>query len=79
MSTLFRYYKKHIGLILLAFILLFIQAQCDLALPDYMSRIVSNGIAVSDTGYIIKNGGIMLLISLLRVAAAVAVGFVSAR
>ena len=79
MSTLFRYYKNHIGLILLAFAFLFIQAQCDLALPDYMSRIVSNGIAISDIGYIMKNGAIMLLISLLGVAAAVSVGFVSSR
>ena len=79
MSTLFRYYNKHIGLILLAFAFLFIQAQCDLALPDYMSRIVSNGIAISDIGYIMKNGAIMLLISLLGVAAAVSVGFVSSR
>jgi ATP-binding cassette subfamily B protein len=31
-------------MILLAIILLFVQANCDLALPDYMSRIVNNGI-----------------------------------
>lgn len=79
MSILFKYYKRHIGWILAAFVLLFIQAQCDLALPDYMSRIVSNGIAVSDTDYILKNGLIMLLISLTGVAAAVSVGFVAAR
>lgn len=31
-------------MILLAIVLLFIQANCDLALPDYMSKIVDNGI-----------------------------------
>jgi ATP-binding cassette subfamily B protein len=31
-------------MILLAIVLLFIQANCDLALPDYMSKIVNNGI-----------------------------------
>ncbi len=79
MSILLKYYKRHIGLILAAFALLFVQAQCDLALPDYMSRIVSEGIAVSDTGYILKYGLIMLLISLLGVAAAIGVGFVASR
>lgn len=79
MSTLFKYYKGHIGLILAAFALLFVQAQCDLALPDYMSRIVSEGIAVSDTGYILRNGAIMLLISLLGAAAAILVGLVAAK
>jgi ATP-binding cassette subfamily B protein len=31
-------------MILMAIVLLFIQANCDLALPDYMSKIVNNGI-----------------------------------
>jgi len=39
-----RYLKPFIPLILLAIALLFVQANCDLALPDYMSRIVNNGI-----------------------------------
>lgn len=79
MSILIKYYKRRIGLILAAFVLLFVQAQCDLALPDYMSKIVSEGIAVSDNGYILKYGLIMLLVSLLGVAAAVGVGYVAAR
>jgi ATP-binding cassette subfamily B protein len=36
--------KPYIFLILLAIGLLFIQANCDLALPDYMSKIVNTGI-----------------------------------
>ncbi len=79
MSILFRYYKRHIGLILASFLFLFIQAQCELALPDYMSKIVSNGIAMSDTGYILQYGLIMLGISLLGVAAAVGLGYVAAK
>ncbi len=31
-------------MVLIAIVLLFIQANCDLALPDYMSKIVNNGI-----------------------------------
>lgn len=38
------YYKPFIGLIIIAITLLFIQAMCDLKLPDYMSEIVNTGI-----------------------------------
>ena len=44
MIRLAKYLKPFTLLILLAIVLLFIQANCDLALPDYMSRIVNNGI-----------------------------------
>ena len=39
-----KFYKPFIGLIILAISLLFIQAMCDLKLPDYMSEIVNIGI-----------------------------------
>jgi len=44
MIRLVKYLKPYIPLILLAIALLFIQANADLALPDYLSRIVNNGI-----------------------------------
>ena len=44
MIKLFRYLKPYIGPILLTIVLLFIQVNTDLALPDYMSRIVNVGI-----------------------------------
>jgi ATP-binding cassette subfamily B multidrug efflux pump len=44
MLRLTRYLKPYTILILLAVALLFIQANADLALPDYMSKIVNNGI-----------------------------------
>ena len=44
MTRLFRYLKPFVPLILLAIILLFVQAMADLSLPDYMSKIVNNGI-----------------------------------
>jgi ATP-binding cassette subfamily B multidrug efflux pump len=44
MLKLTKYLKPFIGMIIAAVILLFIQAMCDLALPDYMSNIVNNGI-----------------------------------
>lgn len=44
MTRLVKYLKPFILMILLAVVLLFIQAMADLSLPDYMSKIVNNGI-----------------------------------
>lgn len=44
MIRLARYIKPFIILILIAIVLLFVQAMADLSLPDYMSNIVNNGI-----------------------------------
>ncbi|MDF1499620.1 MAG: ABC transporter ATP-binding protein [Anaerolineales bacterium] len=42
-----KFLKPYLPMILLAIVLLFIQANADLALPDYLSRIVNNGIQQS--------------------------------
>jgi ATP-binding cassette subfamily B protein len=44
MRRLIRYLRPYLGLILAAIALLYGQANCDLALPDYMSKIVNVGI-----------------------------------
>src|SRR5512143_313032 len=44
MARLLKYLKPYTLLIVIAIALLFIQANADLALPDYMSRIVNVGI-----------------------------------
>ena len=44
MFKLAKYLKPFIGMIIIAIILLFVQAMSDLALPDYMSNIVNKGI-----------------------------------
>jgi ATP-binding cassette subfamily B protein len=44
MLRLFKFLKPYVWLILIAVGLLFVQANADLALPDYMSKIVNNGI-----------------------------------
>jgi ATP-binding cassette subfamily B multidrug efflux pump len=44
MLRLFKYLKPYGWLILIAIALLFVQANADLALPDYLSKIVNNGI-----------------------------------
>ena len=47
MNKLIRFLKPFTLLILLAVLLLYTQAMAELALPDYMSRIVNNGIQQS--------------------------------
>ena len=47
MTKIRSFYKPVIGLIILAMLLLFTQAMCDLKLPDYMSDIVNIGIQSS--------------------------------
>ena len=44
MLRILKYLKPYVWLILIAVALLFVQANADLALPDYMSKIVDNGI-----------------------------------
>ncbi len=44
MRRLIKFLKPYTLLIILALVLLFIQANADLALPDYLSDIVNNGI-----------------------------------
>ncbi len=84
MLKILKYYKPYLGSILLVFVLLFIQANAELALPDYMSKIVDVGImrggeGQGQTAYILKMGGIMLALTLLAVLATVAVGYFGSR
>jgi len=44
MLRLIKYLKPYALLITLSITLLFIQANADLALPDYLSKIINNGI-----------------------------------
>nr|WP_302600182.1 ABC transporter ATP-binding protein [uncultured Cellulosilyticum sp.] len=79
MIKLIKYLKPYIGHIFAIIVLLFSQAMCELALPDYMSKIVNQGISVGDTTYIIKTGGMMLLISLGSAVCAIVVGLFASR
>jgi ATP-binding cassette subfamily B protein len=73
------YFKPYITLVLIAIALLFGQAICDLALPDFMSDMITDGITVGNTNVIIKTGIQMLSVSLLSAAFSVTVGFLAAK
>lgn len=79
MTRLLRYAEPYFWLILAAVMLLFGQAMCDLALPDYMSDIVNEGIATGDTGTIIGIWFRMILISLTGGMLSIAVGYLASR
>ncbi|NLG92304.1 MAG: ABC transporter ATP-binding protein, partial [Clostridiales bacterium] len=53
MTRLMKYCTPYITHFLTAIALLFGQAYCDLALPDYMSDIINDGIASGNTGEIL--------------------------
>lgn len=67
------------GYLVLAVGLLYVQSLCDLALPDYMSKIVNTGVMQGNSAYIIKTGGTMLLVTLLGSAASVMMGYFAAK
>ena len=79
MLKLLKIYKPYLPGIAAIFFLLLIQAMTDLALPDYMSNIVNFGITQGDTGYILAEGGKMLLIALVGMGCTIAVGYLSAK
>jgi ATP-binding cassette, subfamily B, multidrug efflux pump len=79
MKKVFSYLKFYWWQIPLIFGLVFSQTLLELELPDYMSRIINEGILTKDVGLIIEIGTQMLLIALAVTALAIVVSFISAR
>lgn len=79
MMKLLKYLKPYIWLIIPLVILTYLQVLANLELPDYMAKIINNGIIQEDMNAIYQNGGIMLLITLGGGIAAVGVGYLAAR
>ena len=75
-----KFLKPYYIPVVIIFILIYIQVvYSDLALPDYMSKIINNGIINGSTNYILKTGGKMILVSFLGIVTAVTTGFLAAR
>ncbi len=72
------YYKKFIPLMLLVLALLAVKAYCDLELPEYMARILSEGVAVLNLKRIWYLGLIMIIYSLIITVANVIVHYLVA-
>jgi ATP-binding cassette, subfamily B, multidrug efflux pump len=79
MKKVFSYLKFYWWQIPLIFVLVFSQTLLELELPDYMSRIINEGILSKDIPLIMQIGTQMLLIALAVTVLAISVSFISAR
>jgi ATP-binding cassette subfamily B multidrug efflux pump len=79
MIRLFRFLKPYRLFIAVVLLLVFLQSLANLYLPTLMANIVDTGIVNGDTSYILRTGGVMLLITLGGTLAAIASSFFAAR
>jgi len=79
MIKLFRFLKVFRMIIAFVFVLVFLQSLANLYLPTLMADIVDNGIVKDDTAYILRVGGVMLLVTIGGTICAIIASFYSAR
>ena len=79
MVKLMKLLKSYKTPIIIVFILVFLQSLSELYLPTLMSDIIDIGVVKGDTDYIIKVGGIMILIALAGTVAIVIANFLSSK
>jgi ATP-binding cassette subfamily B protein len=79
MLKLFRYLKPYILLLIVLAGFTYLQVRANLALPDYMAKIVNDGIIAKNNDAIYSNGLMMILITLGGGLCAVAVGYLAAK
>jgi len=79
MIKLYKFLKPFKYLIVIILGLVFLQTLSDLYLPTLMSDIINKGLMEGDTNYIIRIGGIMLLITFGGVICAIIGTFLSSR
>lgn len=79
MIKLLRFMKPYRWSLVLVLVLAFGQSMANLYLPNLMANIVDTGIAQKDIGYIWREGGLMLLVTLGGTIAAIIGSFYSAK
>ncbi|HEU5439560.1 MAG TPA: ABC transporter ATP-binding protein [Ktedonobacterales bacterium] len=79
MIRLFRFLQPFRLSIAVVLVLVFLQSLANLYLPTLMANIVDTGIVNGDTGYILRVGGVMLLITLGGTLCAVVSSYFAAR
>ncbi len=79
MLKLLKYARPYLWLFIVLLGLIYIQVYANLALPDYMAKIVNEGIVAKDNASIWSNGYRMLAISLLGGVAAIGLSFLASR
>jgi len=79
MIKLLRFLKPYRAILVLIVVLAFIQAITNLYLPNLMADIIDNGVVKGNTSYIWQTGGLMLLVALGGIVAAVVGVFFSSQ
>jgi ATP-binding cassette, subfamily B, multidrug efflux pump len=79
MRNLFKHIRPYTIQILAVVALVYVQVMTDLALPEYMSKIVNEGIIAKNNALILSIGGQMLLVTLYGAVATIVAGFLAAR
>ncbi len=79
MLKLFRFLKPYALAIAAVVALVAGQAIAELYLPTLMGNIVDQGVAKGDTAYILRTGGLMLIVAMADMACAFIAAFLSAR
>jgi ATP-binding cassette, subfamily B, multidrug efflux pump len=76
---LLRLIKPYRAALAVLLLLAFLQSLANLYLPTLMANIVDNGVITGNTGYIVRIGGVMLLVAIAGTICAVTASFFSAR
>ena len=79
MSKIFEFVKPYSGMIFITALLIFAEAACALVLPELMADIVNDGVLPGHISVIWRTGALMIILTVLSMAAALAAGFFTAR
>jgi ATP-binding cassette subfamily B protein len=79
LRQLVKYFKPYIFLLIILIFFVWGQSFVNLSLPDYMSKIITNGIVKKDLSAVWSNGIAMLLLTLLGGIFTIFVNFLAAR
>ena len=79
MRLMLSYLKRYKGLVFLNFISVFGFALTELGIPTIISRMVDGGVASEDREYLLKMGGLIVLISVVGILGTVVLGYCGAR
>ncbi|MCF3138222.1 ABC transporter ATP-binding protein/permease [Paenarthrobacter sp. AR 02] len=78
-KVLVRFLRPHQRLLIAVVVFQLAQSIASLYLPTLNADIIDNGVATGDTDYILRMGGLMLLITLLQIACAVVAVYFGAK
>jgi ATP-binding cassette, subfamily B, multidrug efflux pump len=79
LKKMFRFLKPYQAFITMVLVLIFLQSLSDLFLPTLLADMVNIGVIKGDFAYILKMGGIMLLVAAGGMACSIVASFLSSR